>query len=469
MKSLIICNDYSLFHVMNLQALYFKEPRFLVPKRSLKEKLSQKGLEAHSGNLAKSHIYKKAGLDDINIIFLLIEEDPVLLNGSLEVIRKVAENTPVVALYNEEDNPSLIAKYPEVRFIPLFHAINNLFLDKITEVILNKRVNELQALFQDKERMLIVIQHDPDPDAIASALALRTLLGRNKATAPIGSFGRVTRPENLAMLKLLEIELDQIDDNTIKEYPSIAMVDVQPSYFGDSLLSVDAVIDHHPPQKGYKTRFKDIRVNYGATSTILTEYLIASGIKITQRLSTALFYGIKSDTFFLDREVNQADIRAFSHLYSLCNRNLLRRIERPELPIDVLHSFGKAIQKKMITEGVLFSHLGDVEREDVIPYLSDFCLQVEDIEWSVVSGIFRKKIVICVRNSGYTKSAGETVKEAFAELGSAGGHRAMAKAVIPLKAYEEKFGKATDKDVRRFIEKHFTKAIKEKSKNSKSS
>jgi nanoRNase/pAp phosphatase (c-di-AMP/oligoRNAs hydrolase) len=467
MISLIIFNDYSLFNVINLQAFYFKEPVFLVPKRSMQDKLYEKGLEAHSGNLAKSFIYKRIGLEDIDIIFILIQEDNLLLDNILKLLGEIAKGIPVIALYNEEDDPTLIQKYPEVRFIPLFHSINSLFSNKIQDVFLTKRVEELRLLFRDTERLLILIQHDPDPDAIASALALRTLLGRNKATAPIGSFGKVTRPENHAMLKLLEIEVEQIDEKTLKEYSKIAMVDVQPSYFNDLLPQVDAVIDHHPPQKGYKASFRDIRVNYGATSTILTEYLLASDVKIPQRLATALFYGIKTDTFYLDREVNNADIRAFSYLYPLSNRNLLRRIERPELPIDALKSFGKTIQQKVITNGVLFSHLGDVEREDVIPYLADFCLQVEDIEWAVVSGVFDKKIVICVRNSGFTKSAGEAVKEAFGEIGSAGGHRAMAKAVIPLKSYEEKFGKPADKNIKDFIKKSFIKAMKEKSKNPK--
>jgi hypothetical protein len=48
-----------------------------------------------------------------------------------------------------------------------------------------------------------------------------------------------------------------------------------------------------------------------------------------------------------------------------------------------------------------------------------------------------------VRNLGYTKNAGEFVRRYFADLGSAGGHRAMAKAVVPVHAFRAKFG-ATD-------------------------
>ena len=72
---------------------------------------------------------------------------------------------------------------------------------------------------------------------------------------------------------------------------------------------------------------------YGATSTILTEYLEACGADVSQRLATALLYGIKSDTLMLNRETGPADLRAFMSLYPLTNYNTLRRIERPELPL----------------------------------------------------------------------------------------------------------------------------------------
>ena len=35
-----------------------------------------------------------------------------------------------------------------------------------------------------------------------------------------------------------------------------------------------------------------------------------------------------------------------------------------------------------------------------------------------------------MRNSGHERAAGDVVRQAFADLGRAGGHRAMAKAVI---------------------------------------
>ena len=87
--------------------------------------------------------------------------------------------------------------------------------------------------------------------------------------------------------------------------------------------------------------------------------------------------------------------------------------------------------------------LGALPREDFIPYVADFFLQLEDVKWTVIAGIVNDSLVVSVRNLGYTKNAGEFVRRFFADIGSAGGHRAMAKAVVPLRAFRDKFGDLT--------------------------
>ena len=79
-------------------------------------------------------------------------------------------------------------------------------------------------------------------------------------------------------------------------------------------------------------------------------------------------------------------------------------------------------------------------REDFIPYVADFYLQLENVKWTIVAGIVNDSLIMSVRNLGYSRNAGEFVRKYFADIGSAGGHRAMAKAVVPLHAFREKFG-----------------------------
>jgi nanoRNase/pAp phosphatase (c-di-AMP/oligoRNAs hydrolase) len=278
------------------------------------------------------------------------------------------------------------------------------------------------------------MQDDPDPDAIASALALRTLLGRNRTGAPICTFGTITRPENLAMCEILDIDVAPITTREMHGFDRVAMVDVQPSFLEERFVEVDLVIDHHPIEEPVRARIRDVRPSYGATSTILVEYLRAADVKISQRLATALLYGIKADTLGLERGGTRADLDAYTYLYLLANHNALRRIERPALGEAALDALAAGLAKRKIVKGVFFSHLGPVATADLIPQFADFGLQAKGVEWSVVSGVVGDDVHVSVRSVGYVRSAGDVTRAAFGDLGSAGGHRTMAKAVVPLAA-----------------------------------
>jgi nanoRNase/pAp phosphatase (c-di-AMP/oligoRNAs hydrolase) len=107
-------------------------------------------------------------------------------------------------------------------------------------------------------------------------------------------------------------------------------------------------------------------------------------------------------------------------------------------------------------------HLGRVERDDLIPQIADFSLQFEGIEWACVSGIYGPNYIISVRNVGYVRGAGRVVKEAYGDIGSAGGHSSMAKAILPL----AKLATAWDIDPRNMrainarAEREFLKALR---------
>jgi nanoRNase/pAp phosphatase (c-di-AMP/oligoRNAs hydrolase) len=102
-----------------------------------------------------------------------------------------------------------------------------------------------------------------------------------------------------------------------------------------------------------------------------------------------------------------------------------------------------ATEHGRLQEQVFCAFLGELPREDFIPYVADFFLQLEDVKWTIVAGVVNGTFVASVRNLGYSRNAGEFVRKVFGELGSAGGHRAMAKAVVPADAYRRKFGELT--------------------------
>jgi nanoRNase/pAp phosphatase (c-di-AMP/oligoRNAs hydrolase) len=396
-------------------------------------------------------------------LFLAQSEDPDTLTKILETVRRQGRKIPTLVLTpHPSDIPQRYRSFAHCVSLPDLLESNLRWHIQLAHTM--RRYEEIRAHFEGAESILILLQDDPDPDAIGSGLALRQALGRNKQTAPLGSFGQVTRPENMAMVKLLEIEIEKITRSRLREFDRIAVVDLQPPHLAHPPDSVDLVIDHHPEQFTYKAHIKDIRPRYGATSTILLEYLLCAGANIGTRLATAMLYGIKSDTFFLTRDVNEWDVEAFSFLYPLANQNQMRRIERPELPSAALDALSKALKTRHIVGKVAFVHLGRVERDDLIPQIADFSLSFEGIEWAVVSGFYESNYIMSVRNVGYVRAAGRVMKDAFGSIGSAGGHASMAKAIIPLSQISEVWGidSRNTRAVDKHAEREFLRSLHEK-------
>ena len=451
MQYLAICEDDLLFQFMRNVADEQGEVRYLVPNDKIARAIKRQGGKAWHGDLLKEETYKKVKLHYIDQAIVFIRGGD-LQDRVCRLLRSLDKMVSIVTLTSDNNGNHKEPADPLLRHLQLSNIFEEFCASQLLDTLNIKKVERIRSLFASGKKIYILLQHDPDPDAIGSALALRELLGRNRATTPIVTFGTITRPENLAMVRLLDIQIEQISyEDLHKDGARLALVDVQPPYFEKPLGRVDLVVDHHPKRIAFKARFADLRSNYGATSTIFTEYLRAAGMEPSQRLATALVYGIKTDTLFLERGSNLADLSAFNFLYPIANKAMISRIERPALPREDLEAMGRALSRLQVENGVAVIHLGEINREDVIPQLADFCLQIEGVDWSVVSGLVKDRVVISVRNVGYVKSAGEIMKKLYDDIGSAGGHRAMAKAVVPLDRFKERFGEVSERVIREAI------------------
>ena len=448
MQYLAICEDDLLFQFMRNVADEQGEVRYLVPNDKIARAIKRQGGKAWHGDLLKEETYKKVKLHYIDQAIVFIRGGD-LQDRVCRLLRSLDKMVSIVSLTSDNNGNHKEPADPLLRHLQLSNIFEEFCASQLLDTLNIKKVERIRSLFASGKKIYILLQHDPDPDAIGSALALRELLGRNRATTPIVTFGTITRPENLAMVRLLDIQIEQISyEDLHKDGARLALVDVQPPYFEKPLGRVDLVVDHHPKRIAFKARFADLRSNYGATSTIFTEYLRAAGMEPSQRLATALVYGIKTDTLFLERGSNLADLSAFNFLYPIANKAMISRIERPALPREDLEAMGRALSRLQVENGVAVIHLGEINREDVIPQLAEFCLQIEGVDWSVVSGLVKDRVVISVRNVGYVKSAGEIMKKLYDDIGSAGGHRAMAKAVVPLERFKERFGEVSERVIR---------------------
>jgi nanoRNase/pAp phosphatase (c-di-AMP/oligoRNAs hydrolase) len=278
-----------------------------------------------------------------------------------------------------------------------------------------------------------------DPDAIASALALKRLLWRKVQKTVICRVNAIKRSDNLALIRDLKITLPYITKVDTSNVTKWALVDAQPHHH-KSLSNIDftIIIDHHPPDPALKLPFKDIRDDYGAVSSIMTEYIKAADITPSVKLATALFYGIKTDTDNFTRTSTGADIIAFRYLYPHVNINIIKRIESSEINKKNINDFRKAFEKLQFVGDTAYIHMGVVQDTDALVILADFFLKMAEVTWCIVSGIYGKKVIIILRNGGFRLDAGQVAKQLFGELGSAGGHQSAARAEIPLSALEGK-------------------------------
>jgi hypothetical protein len=95
----------------------------------------------------------------------------------------------------------------------------------------------------------------------------------------------------------------------------------------------------------------------------------------------------------------------------------------------------------------------------VIPQVADLGLQAENAEWSIAAGIVGSDLVFSVRNVGYVRAAGEVVRAVVEGLGVGGGHRSMAKGIIPMRAFREVYGKADRRSIHDALLAAFIRAI----------
>lgn len=157
------------------------------------------------------------------------------------------------------------------------------------------RLHAFWNVFQKEDDVLVVI--NADPDALATALAVKRLLRYRVKSVTIAHPNEIRRLNNQAMVQRLKIPIERLKDIKLDNYSKKVMVDSQPVHLPCfEKIKVHAIIDHHPVAGEYDADFIDIRPEYGATATMAVEYLRAAGMKPSVALATALFYGIKVDT-----------------------------------------------------------------------------------------------------------------------------------------------------------------------------
>ena len=407
--------------------------------------LRDQNYEALVYDIADPTILEKLPIPEV--VFILSNDK----NANLDAVRKVKEVHPsayvIVRAMDRLSLPLLeqagadAALYPqEVYAKTAVHTMRRLHSSRLAR--------KLYHYLSDCEGTMGIILHtNPDPDAISSAMALY-VIGKEatggKLSCKIIYDGKIGHQENRAFVTLLDIQLQRVTEenmeDTIKGCDYIALVDSSAAGVNNFLppdTKVDIIIDHHKimEEENRSVHFVDIRPGMGATASILTQYLQELDILVDQKVATALLYGIRADTHDFSRNTTPQDLNYAAFLLPLTDNELLNKITSPSMSIETVEAMGLAIKNRKVQNGYLFTNVGYVKNRDVIPQAADLLVQLEGINTAVVYGIGDDSITISARNKDIRMHVGNVMKEAFDEIGEAGGHATMAAAKIPLNSF----------------------------------
>lgn len=286
-----------------------------------------------------------------------------------------------------------------------------------------------------KGRILIVAHDNPDPDSLAAAFALKQLFWvKTNVEATIAFGGIIGRGENRVMVRELEINALTMEKVDPDDYAVVCMVDTQPGTGNNSFPAdreVHIVIDHHPLREATRNcRWVDVRDDYGASATILFEYLQSQDVYMSTKLATILYYAIKTETQDLGREWHQADREAYLKLLPLSNNRILYTITHPRVPRDYFLVFSRALENAKIYDQVLVFNLYQIDNPDIVAEMADFLLRMEGVDVVLGMGCFQEREILSLRTARFELVAGEIIRKVVADLGTAGGHAMTAGAQI---------------------------------------
>ncbi len=297
-----------------------------------------------------------------------------------------------------------------------------------------------------KGSILIVTHDHPDPDALAAAVALQhLLLVKTGQEATIAFGGVIGRRENLVMVNELEIKAKSIDDLDLDAFNAVCMVDTQPGTGNNSYPKgrrVDLVIDHHQQKEHtHACRWVDVRPEYGASASILFEYLQCQNVKIATKLATILFYAIKSETEDLGRDWTRSDRDAYLQLMPLCNNRILHEITHPKASRGYFKYFDTGLKNAKIYGNALIFNLYLIDHPEIVAEIADFLMRVEGIEIVLGIGCYRDEGILSMRTGHQETHAGILMQKIIEGLGTGGGHSMTAGGqVLPLPAERRSLG-----------------------------
>ncbi|PTD94612.1 potassium transporter TrkA [archaeon SCG-AAA382B04] len=410
--------------------------------------LRDEGYQAYYGQVEDLEELDDLDLSETKTFIVLTPK----ADSNRSAIKKIKEKHP---------KSTIIVKAPDLMTKREFKRLGADIVIYPSQLIANTAIREMQNLQVIKKsrelykelknedgRIGIFVHSNPDPDAISGAFGLKSMAESMDREADIVYSGEIGHQENRAFFNLLGIDLKKFETvGGVERYEQIALIDSAIPGQNNALpkdIEVDIIIDHHEVDLDQvNADFFDIRNDVGSTSTIVTKYIQELDVSIDEKLATAFLFGIRTDTLEFKRNVHTSDFTAASYLYPIADKELLRKIESPAMDPETLDILGEAIKNRKVFGSYLISNVGESGDKDALPQAADYLIQLEGVTTALVFGKIENKIHVSARNTDIRVNLGEAIRNAYGEIGSAGGHERMAGAQIPI----ENFGAISDSEV----------------------
>jgi len=284
------------------------------------------------------------------------------------------------------------------------------------------------------DEVSILMHPNPDPDAMASAMAAATIARSVGSTPALQYPGSIRHQENRAFRTVLDLDLDCIETRG-DLHDDVVLVDhnLARGFQGAAGVEPLAVVDHHPGEG--TGRITDVRPEAGACSSMFVEYFeeldatvgADDGLSVSPELATGLVYGIQSDTNHLTKGCSADEFEASAYLYPAINEDLLDRIANPQVPVEVLETKARAITDHEVEGSYAVCDLGDVPNVDAIPQAADELTHLEGVTAVVVFGNYDGVVHVSGRSRDDRVHMGEALQAAIEgiPMAEAGGHARM--------------------------------------------
>jgi nanoRNase/pAp phosphatase (c-di-AMP/oligoRNAs hydrolase) len=324
------------------------------------------------------------------------------------------------------------------------------------------RAKKLVALLETKRNVLITTHEHPDPDALASALGLSTLLQTvlKNTKVSVSIKGQISGGVNAVFVREADLKLAPWDESALHEYDAILLVDVQPMFAFNPLpagVEPIGVIDHHRGKHGRRLTcpFCDVRTDVGATASIIFSYFMELEVPIRPALGATLLYAIESDLAGAAGQPGELDNIALSSLTLIADPRKLYQMRYVDLPQSYFLTYSQALHNAVFAENALLSHIDAIESLEQPAVMADFLLRFNQVNWALVTAHVDGKLVLSLRTSAPKASAADVMRRLLRNIGEGGGHRTKAGGFVNLES-----GSQAELDrIRRMLWRRYLRAI----------